>query len=106
MESSWLKIVGAALVMALPGAESLEAAESAASPCEVGSYAMADGTKLDIAASESGKLRWRLLDGRTGALTPKGQGRWISTLGWTDRPDGHRVTFSDCKRGEIRFDKV
>lgn len=75
-------------------------------PCEVGSYAMADGTQLDIAASEPGKLRWRRLDGSSGKLTSTGQGRWTSTLGWTDRPDGHRVTFPDCKRGEIRFDKV
>jgi pimeloyl-ACP methyl ester carboxylesterase len=106
MESSWFKIAGAALVMALSGANSVEAAESAATPCEVGSYAMADGTRLDIAASEPGTLRWRRLDGSTGKLTSKGKGRWISTLGWTERPDGHQVTFSDCKRGEIRFDKV
>jgi hypothetical protein len=106
MESSWFKIAGAALVMALSGANSVEAAESAATPCEVGSYAMADGTQLDIAASEPGTLRWRRLDGSTGKLTSKGKGRWISTLGWTERPDGHQVTFSDCKHGEIRFDKV
>jgi pimeloyl-ACP methyl ester carboxylesterase len=104
MELSWLKVVGAALL--LVALKSAAAAESAASPCEVGSYALADGTKLDIAPSEPGKLRWRFLDGRSGALTSKGKGRWASTLGWTDKPDGHEVTFSDCKRGEIRFDKV
>jgi pimeloyl-ACP methyl ester carboxylesterase len=75
-------------------------------PCEIGSYRMADGTTLDIAAPESGKLRWRRPDGRTGVLTPQGQGRWISTFGWTDRPDGHHVTIADCKRGEIRFDAI
>jgi pimeloyl-ACP methyl ester carboxylesterase len=75
-------------------------------PCEVGSYLMTDGTSLDIAASEAGKLRWRHPDGRTGILTPQGKDRWTSTLGWTDRPDGHEVTISDCKRGEIRFDNV
>ena len=75
-------------------------------PCEVGSYLMADGTSLDIAPGESGKLRWRRPDGRTGELTSEGKGRWTSTLGWTGRSDGHRVTIHDCKRGEIRFDDL
>jgi pimeloyl-ACP methyl ester carboxylesterase len=79
---------------------------SSAIPCEVGSYLLADGTSLDIAAGAPEKLRWRRPDGRTGALTSKGNGRWISTLGWTDRPDGHQVTISDCPRGGIRFDDV
>jgi pimeloyl-ACP methyl ester carboxylesterase len=39
-------------------------------------------------------------------LTSQGKGRWTSTLGWTDRPDGHHVTIPDCERGEIRFDDV
>ena len=33
-------------------------------------------------------------------------GSWTSTLGWTQRPDGKRVSFSDCAKGEIRFDGV
>lgn len=84
----------------------LASATTAAEPCEVGSYRMADGTSLDIGAGASGKLRWRRPDGHTGELTPEGKGRWSSTLGWTGRPDGHRVTITDCKRGEIRFDDV
>jgi uncharacterized protein len=75
-------------------------------PCEVGSYQMADGTSLDIAASEAGKLRWRHPDGRTGQLTSQGKGRWTSTLGWIGKPDGHQVTLADCQRGEIRFDNL
>jgi uncharacterized protein len=75
-------------------------------PCEVGSYRMADGTALDIAPAHAGQLRWRRLDGRTGALTPQGQGSWSSTLGWTERSDGHSVTFPDCRQGAIRFDDV
>jgi uncharacterized protein len=67
---------------------------------------MANGTSLDIAPGAPGQLRWRHLDGRTGALTPQENGRWTSTLGWTDRPDGHSVTISECARGEIRFDDV
>lgn len=84
----------------------LVSAGSVAAPCEVGSYRMADGTSLDIAASEEGKLRWRVPDGRTGELTSEGKGRWTSTLGWTGRPDGHRVTIADCARGDIRFDDL
>jgi pimeloyl-ACP methyl ester carboxylesterase len=94
------------ILLALVGARAIAAPPANPIPCEVGSYAMADGSKLDIAPSSDGKLRWRLLDGRTGALTSQGKGRWTSKLGWTDRDDGHQVTFSDCKRGEIRFDKV
>ena len=78
--------------------------------CEVGIYRMADGTTLDIAPADPG-LRWRTLDGRTGALTPQGHSpqdnsRWSSTLGWTGRPDGHQISIPDCGRGDIRFDDV
>jgi uncharacterized protein len=79
---------------------------AAVAMCEVGSYLMADGTLLDIGPDEPGQLRWRRLDGRTGALTSQGNGRWTSTLGWTNRPDGHNVTIPDCGRGGIRFDEV
>jgi pimeloyl-ACP methyl ester carboxylesterase len=81
-------------------------AHALAAPCEVGSYRMADGTSLDIGPGEEGHLRWRRLDGTTGVLTSQGNGRWTSTLGWTDHPDGHQVTIADCKRGEIRFDNL
>jgi pimeloyl-ACP methyl ester carboxylesterase len=94
------------ILLALAGTRAVEA--SAANPirCEVGSYAMADGSRLDIEPRGEGQLRWRLLDGRTGALTSQDKGHWTSKLGWTDRSDGHRVTFSDCERGEIRFDNL
>lgn len=75
-------------------------------PCEVGSYAMADGRSLDIAPDDEGTLRWRRTDGTTGALKPQGRERWTSTFGWTDRPDGHHVRFSDCGRAGIRFDAL
>ncbi len=74
--------------------------------CEIGSYRMADGTNLDIGPAAAGQLRWRKTDGRTGALKPQGEGRWTSTLGWTDRPDGHVVTIPDCGTGAIRFDDM
>lgn len=73
---------------------------------QVGSYRMADGTSLDIGPGEPGRFRWRRPDGRTGVLAPQGNGRWASTLGWTDRPDGHQLTVAGDGRGEIRFDEV
>ena len=102
----WMFPTSVILLLACTCAAAASEAPGNPIPCEIGSYAMADGSKLDIAAGAEGKLRWRMLDGRTGALTPQGKGRWTSTLGWLDRADGHRVTFSDCRRGEIRFDDL
>src|ERR1700736_3990226 len=106
-----LRCAGTAILLALGSAAPVNAqvspsGQAAAASCEVGSYLMADGTSLDIGPGAPGHLRWRRLDGRTGALTPQGNGRWTSTLGWTDRSDGHHVTIPDCGRGEIRFDDV
>ncbi|WP_343517800.1 alpha/beta hydrolase [Sphingomonas sp.] len=71
--------------------------------CPVGIYALADGDFVDIAPTSGTELRWRRPDGTTGALSPGPDGRWISTLGWTGRADGIRVTF-DCARDRIMFD--
>ena len=102
---------GTAILLALVGLVPVDAqvspsGQSPPAPCEVGSYRMADGTSLDIGPGAPGELRWRRPDGRTGALTSQGNGRWTSTLGWTDRSDGHHVTISDCGRGAMRFDDV
>ena len=86
-------------------ASTAEVAAAKPGRCEAGIYAMADGSRLDIVPSGEGQLRWSFLDGRTGRLTSQGQGRWTSTLGWTDRSDGHQV-FLDCERGEIEFDDI
>lgn len=107
----YVRRASTAILLALGGVASVGAQVPASdpvqsAPCEVGSYLMADGTSLDIAPGAPGQLRWRRLDGRTGALSPQGKGRWTSTLGWTGRPDGHRVTFSDCEQGELRFDNI
>ena len=72
--------------------------------CHVGAYRLADGQVVDIAPSEPGTLRWRKFDGSTGALKPAPAGGWTSTYGWTGRPDGVAVSFSDCAAGRIRFD--
>lgn len=74
----------------------------AAEDCHVGAYRFADGGIVDLGPIDGG-LRWRNFDGTTGALKPK-DGGWVSTFGWTDRVDGHRVELPDCARGEIVFD--
>lgn len=73
--------------------------------CHAGAYTLDDGRFVDIAPlSDADKLRWRLLDGRSGKLVRGSDGNWASTLGWTDRRDGVRVTFGDCAQGRITFD--
>lgn len=72
--------------------------------CHIGSYRLSNGTLIDIAPEEGDTLRWRTFDGETGALYPTTGGRWTSTSGWTGRPDGKMIAFSDCDR--IQFDGV
>ena len=71
--------------------------------CHVGSYRLASGSVVDIAPSEGDTLRWRLFTGETGQLHRQPDGTWKSTLGWTDRPDGKSVSFSDCEKGDVAF---
>jgi pimeloyl-ACP methyl ester carboxylesterase len=78
-----------------------------ASDCHIGVYRLADGSLVDVGPTDDGQLRWRRFDGVTGALHPAAgatEPSFTSTLGWTDRPDGKTVSFSDCATGEIRFD--
>jgi uncharacterized protein len=79
-------------------------AEDAPSDCHVGAYRLADGMVVDLAMSESTTLRWRKPDGTTGVLNPGSGLAGTSTMGWTDRPDGHHVTLPDCASNEIVFD--
>ena len=72
--------------------------------CHIGSYQLVDGSFVDIAPLDDGMLRWRRFDGSTGALQKRADGKWTSTLGWTKRPDGTTVSFSNCAAGEIHFD--
>ncbi len=72
--------------------------------CHIGSYRLNDGGIVDIAPSDGATLRWRRFDGTTGALHKTPEGNWSSTLGWTGRPDGKTVSFSDCQTGRIDFD--
>jgi len=80
------------------------AGESSGDDCQIGTYRFADREIVDIARSEGGTFRWRKFDGTTGVLHKKQDGSWTSTLGWTDRPDGHTAFFTDCGTGEIEFD--
>ncbi len=71
--------------------------------CHIGSYRLSDGSAVDIAPANESTLRWRMFTGETGKLHQQANGTWTSTYGWTDRPDGKVVSFSDCDKGEIDF---
>ena len=75
-----------------------------ADDCRLGTYRFSDGEIVDIARSEGETFRWRKFDGTTGVLHKKDDASWTSTLGWTDRPDGHTASFADCATGEMEFD--
>ena len=90
--------LGVLLSVILVAASAVRAAEP--ENCHVATYRMADGGFIDIAPSSGDTLRWRRFDGTTGALT-KAQDSWTSTLGWTERPDGKTVRFTDCDHVEF-----
>jgi uncharacterized protein len=92
----------AAIILFTPAQFAWAASQVHAGDCPIGSYQLVDGTKLDVGGSDAGHLRWRKEDGTTGLLTEDKKGDWSSTLGWTGRLDGTRVSF-DCGSGEIRF---
>ena len=74
--------------------------------CHIGIYRLQGGVEVDIGATGGDHLRWRRKDGTSGRLTEADDGTWTSTLGWTDRPDGKRVSFSECGSGRLVFDGV
>jgi pimeloyl-ACP methyl ester carboxylesterase len=78
------------------------APQSRTGDCPAGVYQLADGSKLDVGASDDDHLRWRKEDGTTGLLTRGANGVWTSTLGWTKRPDGKHMSF-DCARDTVSF---
>jgi uncharacterized protein len=95
-----------ATAMFVLAAESAPASDDLTGDCRIGTYHLQDGADVDIGATEGPHLRWRRADGTTGVLIKESDGSWTSTLGWTQRPDGKRVSFSDCASGEINFDGV
>ncbi|HEY4081908.1 MAG TPA: CocE/NonD family hydrolase [Burkholderiaceae bacterium] len=73
--------------------------------CHVGLYQLTDGTTLDLGlTSPIDALRWRRPDGTSGSFTLSGKQAGLSRLGWTPRPDGHRLTVGDCSSETITFD--
>ena len=74
--------------------------------CRVGLYRLEHGGFVDVAPTAKSKLRWRRNDGTSGELTEAPDGSLNSTLGWTGKSDGHRVSFADCAHGTLRFDGV
>ncbi len=84
---------------------SVHAAADTTKECHVGSYRLNDGRTVDIAPYDDDTLRWLMFTGERGQLHPQKNGTWSSTYGWTDRPDGNTVSFSDCEKGEITFGK-
>ena len=99
MEMKIAVAVGVTAIFALT-AQSALASNDLTGDCRIGTYHLQDGTDVDIGATEGPHLRWRRRDGTTGELTKESDGSWTSTLGWTQRPDGKRVSFSDCARGD------
>jgi pimeloyl-ACP methyl ester carboxylesterase len=83
------------------GFTSPAAAREAEPDCALGTYRLADGGAIDVAAAGEGALRWRNLDGETGELKRDGD-HWTSTAGWTGRPDGVQVRF-DCAANKVQF---
>ncbi len=68
--------------------------------CRAGVYASAGGETLVLTPTSNGGYRWRMLDGRTGALRQE-NGIWRSTLGWIGEADGFDVDVSKCADGEL-----
>jgi pimeloyl-ACP methyl ester carboxylesterase len=72
----------------------------------VGAYRLNDGSALIIKPSDGDTLQWFRIDGTMGILKPGANGVLSSTLGYTDKPDGHTASFSPCDQGEIHFDAL
>ncbi|MGN6729305.1 MAG: alpha/beta hydrolase family protein [Rhodanobacteraceae bacterium] len=100
--AAWLFLATLAMVAISSGVA--RASGDLVDDCHLGAYRLADGSLVDIGATDGPHLRWRREDGKTGALTHRSDGTWTSTLGWTDHPDGIKVGFSDCSEGRITFD--
>src|SRR4030095_13129085 len=97
-------IIGALSATCIGVALADDAAANASANCQIAAYRFPDGEIVDIARSEGDTFRWRKFDGTTGVFHKKTDDSWMSTLGWTDHPDGHTASFTRCSNDEIEFD--
>ncbi|CAN5438209.1 hypothetical protein BH10PSE1_BH10PSE1_21430 [soil metagenome] len=114
MSHSWLAPLLAAAIAAassalafparaqLPGAD-VDARPDPAMVCHVGVYRLDDASWVDVAPLVDTGLRWRRLDGSTARMTLGAEGRWVSTLGSTDRVEGPQPQLGSCEQGRIVF---
>jgi uncharacterized protein len=100
----WVRIALRFIGLCVLAARCCYAADSV--ECHIGAYLLSDSSIVDIAPSDDGALQWLRFDGTTGALHKTVTEVWTSTSGWTDRPDGKRVSFGDCSAHNIYFDGV
>jgi pimeloyl-ACP methyl ester carboxylesterase len=98
-----MRLLIVAVLVAFSAISSAPAFADATKDCHIGSYRLSDGAAVDIAPSDGDTLRWRMFTGETGQLHRQKDGTWTSTYGWTARPDGRTVSFSDCTKGKISF---
>src|SRR4051794_29183544 len=91
--STTIAVVAGASLQAFAGETARDGDRAA---CHVGIYALRGGGDVDVGLADDHHLRWRRKDGTSGLLT-EANGRWTSTLGWTGRSDGKRVTFDSCE---------
>ena len=86
----------------LPGAD-VGARPDPTAVCHVGVYRLDDGSWVDLAPNVDTGLRWRRLDGSTSRMIQNADGRWVSTLGWTDRVEGPQPQLGTCAEDRIAF---
>ena len=87
----------------LPGAD-VGARPDPTAVCHVGVYRLDDGSWVDLAPNVDTGLRWRRLDGSTSRMIQNADGRWVSTLGWTNRVEGPQPQLGSCAEDRIAFD--
>lgn len=71
-------------------------AEAPSPDCLVGAYRLTDGRVLDLGATDGPALRYRMLDGTTGALRLASDGAWATTFGWTERRSDLQIAPTSC----------
>jgi hypothetical protein len=107
-QGAWNGAKARTLSIALILSSAVPAFAGAAPPpdCHVGIYRLANGETVDVDSVDNGMLRWLKFTGERGGLRLQKNGTWSSTYGWTGRPDGKTVRFSDCATGTIEFNGI